>query len=191
MLKRKRIYKRNDIYKIANDLKNKYNSSDPNKICEELGIQIYPVDNLKSLLGMYTVILKRKAIIINSSLHENIKKIVIAHELAHSILHSNIIENYTLFKDFQLFDISSKPEIEANLFAAHLLIDDNYMFELIKSEYSDIEIAAFLKIDINLLLLKLSDLKNNNYNIRYIPKANFLSKLNKTGEQNDTNYKFN
>lgn len=77
---------------------------------------------------------------------------------------------------YELFDITSQPEYEANIFAAHLLLDDNEVMELVKSKYTDVEIAGILNVNINLLIFKMNEMNRYgaNYNLRYAPKDDFL-----------------
>lgn len=93
---------------------------------------------------------KTKCVFVNSDIEsESIHKIVCAHELGHAILHpkinSSYIGNYTLYS-------SSKIEIEANTFAAELLLPDE-----IDEEYKGMtidQIAASLCVLPELLKLK-------------------------------------
>ena len=48
--------------------------------------------------------------------------------------------------------------IQANIFAAHLLIDDESILSMLHDEMSDKEMAYELGVDINLVNLKISEL---------------------------------
>ena len=62
-----------------------------------------------------------KCIFLNEDLEEHERTLVMAHELAHSIMHRK--ENCYFIRNRTLM-LTSKIEIEANTFAAELLIPD-------------------------------------------------------------------
>ncbi len=65
--------------------------------------------------GLYLYLGKTKLILINSNLSDSKKKIVLAHELGHAILHTKSS------CAFNLTDSTAKAEIEANT-CAHLIM---------------------------------------------------------------------
>lgn len=67
-----------------------------------------------------------KCVFLNEDLEENEMRLVMAHELAHSIMHRK--ENCYFIRNKTLL-LTSKIEIEANTFAAELLIPDELIFE--------------------------------------------------------------
>lgn len=109
-----------NIHARVKHLIEKYNTRDPLKIISHLGIKVN-YDYLNETKGFYIKILKNKFIIINSLLSENEKRIVLAHELGHALLHNSkstcYIREYTLFP-------RGRHENEANKFAAELLINE-------------------------------------------------------------------
>ena len=60
----------------------------------------------------------------NESLNENMLRIVCAHELGHDQLHRNMAKT-TPIHEFMLYDMKSKPEYEANIVAAEILMDSD------------------------------------------------------------------
>nr|DAM15410.1 MAG TPA: IrrE protein [Caudoviricetes sp.] len=62
-----------------------------------------------------------KCVFLNEDLEEHERTLVMAHELAHSIMHRK--ENCYFIRNRTLM-LTSKIEIEANTFAAELLIPD-------------------------------------------------------------------
>jgi Zn-dependent peptidase ImmA (M78 family) len=62
--------------------------------------------------------------------------------------------------------MDSRPEYEANLFAAELLIDTDTLLELIYDGYESEEAAKIMGIDVNLLSLKIAALKCQGINLR-------------------------
>lgn len=67
-----------------------------------------------------------KCVFLNEDLSENEMRLVMAHELAHSIMHRK--ENCYFIRNKTLM-LTSKVEIEANIFAAELLIPDELILE--------------------------------------------------------------
>ena len=76
---------------------------------------------------MYRVIKRNRFIFLNNSLDENMLRIVCAHELGHDQLHRNMAKT-TPIHEFMLYDMKSKPEYEANIVAAEILMDSDEVF---------------------------------------------------------------
>ncbi|MEG0952321.1 MAG: ImmA/IrrE family metallo-endopeptidase [Niameybacter sp.] len=83
-------------------------------------------DELGSICGFYTYQKKTKIILLNSSLSDLHKQMVLAHEIGHALLHAKVncafIKNKTGFKH-QIY------EKEANFFGANLLKEIGYLDE--------------------------------------------------------------
>jgi Zn-dependent peptidase ImmA (M78 family) len=120
---------------------------------------------------MYRIILRNRYIFVNSSLPDYMAQIVCAHELGHDRLHRNIATGDILGEN-SLFDIFSRAEYEANVFAAELLISDSDILPLISEKYSAEEIAAKLGTDVNLVALKIETLADAGYNLRTADREN-------------------
>lgn len=115
-----------NIRRRVNNLVNKWGTRDPKVLCRYLKITVIYRD-LGNIKGYYTKCLRRKFIFINENLDDFSKKLVLAHELGHALLHGkDVIMMKTCFcccKD-------SLYEREANKFAAELLIvedEEEYM----------------------------------------------------------------
>lgn len=82
----------------------------------------------------------------NIILHDYIlntsKKIVCAHELGHDSMHRHLAQNNYL-KEFMLYDMKSKPEYEANMFAAELLLDDDEVNTALQMGYDFFQSAKY------------------------------------------------
>ena len=107
-----------------------YNTRDPFKLCNEMGIIVTSLDLPESVNGIYTILYDQNTIILNSSLDENERRVICAHELGHVMLHNSL----------NCLDLARNTnycmdafELEADTFAACLLIDD----EEIRSKMSD------------------------------------------------------
>lgn len=164
------------IYTRANELIKKCKSRDVYEILDHLKIHLYLNDDLRDLLGFYTVINKRRAIVVNNNLDEFTKRQVISHEIGHDQLHRHLLSDNAIFKEFHLNDMRTKPEYEANAFASHLLIDDREIIQL-GLEYDDYEkISSCLGVNINMLMIKILELNKMGagFNQMFIPKGDFL-----------------
>ncbi|WP_102706980.1 ImmA/IrrE family metallo-endopeptidase [Terribacillus saccharophilus] len=102
---------------LANKLIKKYGTSCPFKIAEQLGI-IVLYENLGGSLGYFSKQFRIKIIHINESANEKMQRFICAHELGHAVLHPEV--NTPFMKKQTLFSTAS-IEIEANLFAIHLI----------------------------------------------------------------------
>ncbi|MBM6876221.1 ImmA/IrrE family metallo-endopeptidase [Fusobacterium mortiferum] len=127
------------------NLEKKYGTRDPYKLCKRLKINIIYMD-LGEIKGIYKKVVTNKFIVINENLDEFCQKVVLAHELGHAILHHS--KEIQALKDYDLFPkYSNQIEIEANTFAAELLIDDTFdNDEYIENPSIDIRILEQLKI---------------------------------------------
>ena len=155
----------NNAVKAARALINKYGTRDPFELAEAVGATVIRWDGFSRLKGMYRVILRNRYIFVSASLPEYTAQIVCAHELGHDRLHRDKATG-DIMGENSLFDLSSRPEYEANMFAAELLISDSDILPLISERYSAEEIAAKLGTDVNLVALKVEALADAGYNLR-------------------------
>jgi len=166
--------KRVFIKNTAESLIKKYDTRDPFELCKAVGVYVVFAD-LGSLKGMYKYLKKNRFAIINEKLDSDTKRLVCAHELGHDQLHQEIAKHICL-QEFALYDMKNRPEYEANLFAAEILLPDDRILTLAYEGYDIEQIAKELKIDVNLVSLKVSSMKLNGYrfNDTLLPKVNFL-----------------
>ena len=95
-------------------------------------------------------------IFINENLPEHEKRLVMAHELGHAILHRK--ENCYFIRNKTLL-LNSKKEIEANKFAMELLLSDSFL-----NEYKDFTISQLTRMTgyhEKLIQLRISDWGNS------------------------------
>lgn len=132
-------------------------------------IEVYKTRNVYEILDLLEIMLIRKQfpkgkkgrflrdifgneiIFISNELSEEEEKIVLAHELGHLILHTHLTtscysNNHLLVKD--------KLEVEANKFAAELLIPDGIE---IYEGMTIMQLACYLKVSEELVKLKYKD----------------------------------
>lgn len=140
---------------------------DPFKIAKDIGVQVMFVNDFKTLKGVYRVIKRNRWIFINANLSEQMQKIVCAHELGHDQLHRALAKGDGLM-EFMLYNMDSRPEFEANVLAAQILLPDDEVLEYIYNGYDAEQIARIMNTDINLVALKVATLNQQGYNFRGI-----------------------
>lgn len=114
-----------DIKQLVNYYVRKFNTRNPYALAKYLNVEVQ-VGKLGSRAGCYMFLKNHKCVFLNEDLEENEMRLVMAHELAHSIMHRK--ENCYFIRNKTLL-LTSKMEIEANTFAAELLIPDELIFE--------------------------------------------------------------
>lgn len=114
-----------NIKSIVNRLVRFYKSRDPFEIIKGMNIILvfYPLEGVR---GFYQYFQRNNIIYIDERLSEMEKKFVLAHELGHMILHKT---SNAIFMDTRTHFNTSKYEMEANLFAIHLLVSDDILAE--------------------------------------------------------------
>lgn len=153
------------ITRRAMELQRRFETRDPFRIAEQLGIDVIYTDQLKRLKGMYRVIKRNRFIILNSKNSGHLNRIVCAHELGHDQLHRKFAGEQAL-QEFELYDMSTHREYEANIFVAGLLIDRDELLEMIAEGCDVVQIAAATETDINLVALKVDSLIHEGYRLR-------------------------
>lgn len=96
-----------------------YKTAEPDEICEKMDIIILNEDLPDSVNGFMLKLLKSRFIIINRNLNDYEKRVTVAHELGHIVLHGDTnAVNLSCNTSFCV----SKYEREADCFAAYLLL---------------------------------------------------------------------
>lgn len=149
------------IYDMVNDLIAKYGTRNPEKLARLLNIKIKYIDSPNTLLGMYQIIMKKRVVYLANNIG-NLKNTVLAHELGHDQLHRNECIKGATFHDTNVFIPITNFELEANVFAAHLLISDEDVQYMLKNGENDKDFAYSLGVDLNLLNLKISEMAKMN-----------------------------
>lgn len=112
--------KAHDVKRLVAYYVKKYETRNPFVLAEYLNVEVQ-IGPLGSRAGCYIFLKNHKCIFLNVDLYEHERILVMAHELAHSIMHRK--ENCYFIRNKTLM-LTSKIEIEANTFAAELLIPD-------------------------------------------------------------------
>ena len=164
------------IYKKANQLVAKCGSRDPLDIAQMLGIHLY-YESFNSLLGLYTCRWHRRMIFISNRLEDPLLSIVLAHEIGHDCFHRDLAANG--LREYNIWGIKDITEQEANAFAAHLLLDEDEVADLIGDGMTLHEVSAILNTSPDLLLIKLEEMNKLGWSIN-IPRpsdASFIKRL--------------
>lgn len=110
------------LSKVGSDLVRRCGTRDPFQIANALGINVMDdCENLGSLKGMYCIVKRNRFIFLNKELSPQMKRIVCAHEIGHDRLHRALAKKHGL-QEFVLYDMATKPEYEANIVAAEILL---------------------------------------------------------------------
>ena len=167
---------------IPSKLISRYGTRDPFRICREKGIEVMFRDDFTGQKGAFSLMLNVPFIFINNNLSDEMKRIVCAHELGHAMLHRKLCrqrKDQSIY-EYEIFDIRSSTEYEANIFAANLLIDGREMNEYMSYGYDIVQTARAMNLNVNLLLIKLHEMKDNEallYTLPDLPKRNFLGTI--------------
>lgn len=163
-----------EIYKFVEKMKKKYRTSDPFKVAKLCGITVQYREDFDELKGMFTLVSRCPFIFLNPELDEYMEKVVMFHELGHYFLHR---QKAAAFNEFSLYDMTSKFEIEANIFASNYLISDEDVEEYAQRGFTSEQTAYSLGVPHELLLIKLNDMRARGFdlNVAFIPKSNFLA----------------
>lgn len=137
-----------DIKKLVTKIIKKYKTNNPFELAEALGIGVL-YENLGSINGYYTKMLRSKYIHVNYNLNESRQRYTVAHELGHAILHPNA--NTPFLRENTLFSVD-KLERQANAFAVELLMPDNVISQY--EGYTVHNIASLVRIPNGLEVLK-------------------------------------
>ena len=100
---------------------------------------------------------------------------IIRADMEDDQLHRNMAKT-TPIHEFMLYDMKSKPEYEANIVAAEILMDSDEVLRYIyEYGYTAEQIASAMSTDINLVALKVAHLATLGYNLHALEhKSNFL-----------------
>lgn len=114
-----------EINKKVNILVRKYRTRNPFEMIHGMNVILvsYPLSGVR---GFYQYYQRNNIIYIDEGLSEHEKYFVCAHELGHMFLHKKA---NAIFMDTRTHFTTSKYEAEANDFAIHLLISDDFMRE--------------------------------------------------------------
>lgn len=164
---------RDKIYDFTRKIKKQYRTNDPYMLAKYLGIEV-SYKHFGNLKGMYTRVNRCSYIFLHDELDEATKRVVLMHEIGHDFFHKDLAEMG--LKEFSLYDMTSKPEMEANIFAANMLISDEDIMFFAEQGYTSEQVACELSVPNQLVQIKLMDMNRRGYDFKLsiIPRADFL-----------------
>lgn len=178
------------IYKDVKKLIAQHGTRDPRTILLERNVKLIPFKESTKLLGMYKIFMRNKFVFYNPYIDDRILNMVLAHELGHDIYHQELAKNAEII-EYELFNITSQTELEANIFAAHLLIDDNELMEYIREGKCYEELASIFNVNINLMVFKLNEMYRMGYPINRLDvscDSQFFTDIDGTDKTNHEIY---
>lgn len=142
----------NEAIHKASRLVKQYETTDPFEITQHLGIQVIDRD-CEKIKGLYAYILRNRFIVVDSKLSRIERRVVLSHELGHD--QNDRGSCFGSYMDEMCLSQSRHyKEINANYFAAELLIQDIDFFEMTESGYTCAQIASELEVFPELVALK-------------------------------------
>ena len=146
------------LSEVGERLVRRCGTRDPFEMARQLGVEVLFCPDFGSMKGMYRVIRRNRFIFLNDGLTPQMQRIVCAHELGHDQLHRNLAKDGAL-REFMLYDMSTRPEYEANIVAAEILLDSGEVLDCVyRCGYTTEQIARAMETDINLVALKVAHL---------------------------------
>ena len=163
------------LSEVGERLVRRCGTRDPFEIARQLGVEVLFCPDFGSMKGMYRVIKRNRFIFLNRDLTPQMQRIVCAHELGHDQLHRSLATTGAI-QEFMLYDMTTKPEYEANIVAAEILLDTDEVLDYVYNfGYTSEQIAKAMETDINLVALKVAHLAESNRGLRPIEhRADFL-----------------
>lgn len=145
-------------------LKQTYDTSDPLELIRDLKINLWLRSGLGYLKGFYYMSHHQRYIVINADLNERDQLMVAAHELGHDRFHQYLARVSPL-KDFMLYDMTSRAEYQANVFASELLISDTAVEECIAENMDYFNLCSIVGFNPQLVTFKLYGMMQRGYKI--------------------------
>ena len=168
-------------YRITNipyRLVSQYETRDPFQLAQRVGCYVKFI-NTKHQKGFCKVLLNNRFIFINQNMSPQMQRMTCAHELGHMFLHADVLKQNKHFAEMELFNITDHRELEANQFAANILIDDAELSALLKEGYDMVSIASELNVNVNMLMVKLLSMKKEglSFDLPFYPDARFMGRI--------------
>lgn len=114
--------------------------------------------------GFFIVHRRKKHITINSDLPEELQRVVLAHEIGHSVLHCST-GTMAPFHETALFDTVDFREYEANIFASELLLSDEDVLDALNDDLFFFQAASALRVPSEMLDFKFRVMKRKGYKL--------------------------
>lgn len=168
----------NRAVELSSGLIRKYGIRDPFRLAQLLDITVKYIST-KRQKGLCALIDDIPFIFVNRNMSEEMQRMTCAHELGHILLHSDVLSGQKPLLEYELFDIRSAAEYEANAFAANLLIDEQELLDLLHEGADMITAASSLNINVNLLMIRLLQMRKEGHDINapFSPDSSFLGSI--------------
>ena len=153
----------NEIERIAADLKQRYDTSDPYELADCLKIMV-DFDSHPGLLGFCFQFPGKPVIGLNSRADYDTRRCTCAHELGHIVLGHLEDPEYLMGHASALSNMTSRFEAEANCFSAAYLIEDEDTLEAIETYPNSAMAAASLCVCPEIYRAKILSLNARGYN---------------------------
>lgn len=147
------------IRETAKKLIKKSGTENPFEIADFLGIKVRYKSLGKGIKAYYFCQSRIKNIVINKDINPAFCRVLAAHELGHERLHAALIGS-GMITETKLLDTITPLEIEANTFAAELLIPDEVLIECFTNGETFFDTARDLAVPPELLEFKLRQLNS-------------------------------
>ena len=143
------------IKNLASKIKHIYETDNPLEILDMRGVKVLELeldDDMDYFEGAYISNKGLNMVIYNKNLKRFRKKLVLWHETGHNIIHGDYNIN-SITKNISV--VSNREELEADIFAAEAIIDDDVFLDYVKVyRYTDSQIASDLNIPLKFVRLK-------------------------------------
>lgn len=166
-------------FSLPKKLIRRFRTRDPFTIADMLGITVLMRNDFKRQKGAFVVVGNNSFIFINNNLSQYMQRLICAHELGHALLHRRRGAVPGGMLEFEIFDMTDQTEYDANVFASNLLIDEEEVIDLAGMGYDIVQIAREIGLNVNILLVKLTEMNKQGYqlNVPYTPNRRFLGEI--------------
>lgn len=163
-----------EAIRAAREAAKQAGSRDPFRIAREMDIEVLEEDFVRQK-GAFCMVEGYPFIFLSSRLSEGERNAVCAHELGHALLHRSEAEK-SMICEFDLYNMMTDIEYEANVFASELLIDESDLTDVLTQGMDVYAAAGELGVNVNLLLIKLNELnrRGGKYALPYLPYKAFM-----------------
>ena len=153
------------VIRQVDQLLKQYGTRDPEVLTEaqEILLRFLPLGRFPDACkGFFIVHRRQRHITINSDLSGPMQRVTLAHELGHALLHNDCLE-LSSYHDIDFFTTPHRDELEANLFAAELLISDEAVLQAAQEGLDFMHLSQELMVPPALLDFKLRILQHKGY----------------------------
>ncbi|MBR5089997.1 MAG: ImmA/IrrE family metallo-endopeptidase [Ruminiclostridium sp.] len=154
------------IIEKAESVKKNYTYHSPKVLCREMGIVLLPKPMGRSGDSGKGCCFKANGevvIVFNSEISQPYQNAIIYHEVGHIECH--LTDTVYCFNDFSMFNESNKREIEANLFAAEMMMSDEDVLDALNDDGSFVTAAAKLFVPVEFIDFKFRLMNYKGYTI--------------------------